>query len=122
MIELLEDVRQIGRRDPAASVAQQKEEQVRLLRAGETDLAVSRSITQSILEEIIQHLLQTMQIQQNRSSTVSQSMAIRKCNVVRRGLEPVKSCFALKRFCQLYRLRLDHKACLLQRRNEQYII
>src|SRR5450631_4911641 len=73
MIELLEDVRQVGRRDPATCVAQKKEEPIWLLRAGETDLAVSRSRTQSILEEIIQHLLKTMQIQQNRASTVRQS-------------------------------------------------
>jgi hypothetical protein len=53
MIELLEDVRQVGRRDPTTGVAQQKEELVRLLPAVETDLAVSRSRTQSILEEII---------------------------------------------------------------------
>ena len=63
MIELLEDVWQVGRRDPAAGVAQHEEEPVRLLRAVETDLAVSRSSTQRILEEIIQHLLKTMQVQ-----------------------------------------------------------
>jgi hypothetical protein len=49
-------------------------------------------------------------------------MTMRKSDVVRNGQEPVNSCFALKRFCQLHRLRLDHEACLLQRRNEQYII